>query len=70
MHEVAAVNTEVHQAAPKPMTDIPEVAPIRFDVSDVKGFKAHLDEHGCEQRIAPPFLIRLLVDCALNLAIL
>eukprot|EP01043_Picozoa_sp_COSAG02_P069353 COSAG02_NODE_11847_length_1643_cov_1.474093_3_plen_39_part_01 len=29
------------------MDDIPEVSPIRFDVTDVKGFKQHLAEHGC-----------------------
>ena len=30
-----------------PGVEIPEVAPIRFDADDVKGFKAHLTEHGC-----------------------
>jgi len=28
--------------------EVPEYTPIRFDVSDVAGFKSHLDEHGCE----------------------
>ena len=28
---------------------VPEVSPIRFPVSDVKGFKQHLTEHGCER---------------------
>jgi hypothetical protein len=28
------------------LTSVPEISPIRFDVTDVAGFKAHLTEHG------------------------
>ena len=33
-----------------------EVSPVRFDVADVAGFKAHLDEHGyaCVKEAASP----------------
>ena len=44
-----------------PGVEIPEVAPIRFDADDVKGFKAHLTEHGCA--FAPA--ARRAIACAL-----
>ena len=54
MHVNAASTETSGQVAGQRVMDIPEVSPLRFPVEDVAGFKAHLDEHGCESLPAPP----------------